>query len=406
MNARAIITSLSLLFILSPVVLKAAPALSGITANADSAETVTNNPAGMSRLEKPSGYVNPLIIYMNSKDETSTSTGLVQGKTESDNSLMALPGMYYAHPLNDTWAVGIGTYSAMGLGATFNDDWAGRYLVQNWSLVFAGVAPSVSYRINEKLSVGGSLPVMYSRYSLEKAVVNDPTTAPDGKFKLIADGWGVGWMFGVLYEFTGATRVGFNYRSKVSVTVEGNPDYSGLTSSREVLLNTYGALNKDISLTTSTPQIVNIGVYHEFESGWSFSLDGVWVDFSEFGMEDVTIGSTEVNTASVKCQDIWAAILGVDYRLTPRWTLTGGAFYVSPPMKEKDRTASMRLDRMYGIGFGFEYNYWEDWTVAVDLTYIQLGKQEYSSPTIPAIGEVKGKYTTNYGILLGIGLKF
>jgi len=406
MNVRTIITSLALILVLSPVVLTAAPALAGITANADSAETVTNNPAGMARLQKSTGYLNPLIIYMNSKDETSTSTGSVQGKTATDDSLMALPGMYYAYPLGDTWAVGIGTYSAMGLGATFDDDWAGRYLVQNWSLVFVGVAPSVSYRINEKLSVGGSLPVMYSRYTLEKAVVNDPPTDPDGKFELVADGWGVGWMFGILYEFTESTRLGFNYRSKVSATVEGKPDYSGLTASREALLNTYGSLNKDISLTTSTPQVVNLGIYHEFESGLSFSLDGVWVDFSEYGMEDVTIGDTEVNTASVKCQDVWAAILGVDYRLTPRWTITSGAFYVSSPMKKEDRTASMRLDRMYGGGLGFEYNYWKDWTVAIDLTYIQFGDQEYSSPTIPAIGEVKGKYTTNYGILLGIGLKF
>ncbi len=68
--------------------------------------------------------------------------------------------------------------------------------------MFAGIAPSVAYRINNQVSVGVSLPIMYSQYTLEKAVFNGVPGSADGTFKLKADGFGMGFAVGLLYELT------------------------------------------------------------------------------------------------------------------------------------------------------------------------------------------------------------
>ena len=405
MKVPAVIMMIVFFVILIPGAVLAGPAFSGISANADSAETVVNNPAGMTRLKQPSVYGNPLIFYTRSEDDvTVKSTG--QKRTSGDESIFALPGLYYATPLGERWAVGIGPNGATGLGATFEDDWAGRYLLQKWSLAFAGIAPSVAYRVNNKLSVGASVPIMYSQFNLEKAVFNPDAPDSDGSFELKADGWGVGVSVGILYELTEQTRFGLTYRSKVSVTNKGKPELSDLTAERSELLNKFGVLNQEISMDTSTPQTVNAGMFHEFGNGWSFSLDVAWINFSDWGLEEVTIGDSTINTKPGIYNDIWATTLGVNYALTPEWMIRSGVFYVSSGQDEENRTASMRLDQMWGVGLGFEYAYRKDRSVSFDITYIQFGEGRYTVQDAPVVGDIEGKSSTNYGLVFGIGTKW
>ncbi len=402
MKLTSMIASIVIVFILSiPKAFCAGPAFSGIAATADTAETVANNPAGMMRLEKPSIYGNPLIIYTESETET-TSSGTGRKQKIENDSVMALPGLYYAYPINDRWAIGIGPNAATGLGATYDDEWAGRYLLKEWSLTFAGLAPSAAFRINEKISIGASVPVMYSNYTLEKAVYNLDPEAGDGDFELDADGFGVGVNLGILYEATPHTRFGLVYRSKVSVTEEGEPDISGLTEERRELLNRFGVLDQDISVDTSTPQVVLAGVFHDFQNGWSFSLDGTWVDFSDWGLENVEIGDTEINTPDTDYEDIWGATLGVNCELTSVWTARSGLFYLSSALDDEDRTLFSRFDEMWGVGLGLEHKFGNQRSVAFDVTYIQFGDGEFSVEDVPLAGDIEGEYTTNYGLVFGI----
>lgn len=403
MKVIAMITTVALVVIaLTSGAFAAGPGFSGIAANADTAETVVNNPAGMMRLRKPSIYGNPMVLYMKSESEI-TASGTGKKETISDDSFVALPGLYYARPLGDNWAVGIGPHAATGLGVTYDDDWAGRYLLKEWSLTFVGIAPSVAYRFDDKFSIGVSVPIMYSQYTLEKAVFNLDPAADDGSFELEADGWGVGVNVGMLYELTAHTRFGLVYRSKVSVTEEGEPEYSDLTVERKQLLNKFGALNEDISVDTSTPQAVIAGVFHEFQNGWSFSFDAAWIDFSEWGLEDVEIGDAEVSTRPTNYKDMWAATLGVNYEITPKWTTRSGVFYVSSALDEEDRTAFTRFDQMWGAGLGLEYKLRNDRTVSFDVTYLQFGDGRFEVKDVPRAGDIEGEYTTNYALVFGVG---
>ena len=63
----AVIVSLIFYVVLLPGAVLAGPAFSGITANADSAQTVVNNPAGMTRIKQPSVYGNPMVFYAERK---------------------------------------------------------------------------------------------------------------------------------------------------------------------------------------------------------------------------------------------------------------------------------------------------------------------------------------------------
>ncbi len=67
--------------------------------------------------------------------------------------------------------------------------------------------PSLAYRVNDKLSVAGSLALSYSVYDQERAVANifDPGVA-DGTANLETDGFDTGFALSALYEMTDKTR--------------------------------------------------------------------------------------------------------------------------------------------------------------------------------------------------------
>ncbi|MBW1753605.1 MAG: outer membrane protein transport protein, partial [Deltaproteobacteria bacterium] len=202
-------------------VIAAGPAFSGIAANADTAETVYLNPAGMTRLKRPSFYVSPMILYTESSTEI-TAEG-VEGKQKiEDDSVYFLPGLYYSRPVSENWYVGIGPNAASGFGTSYGDNWPGRYILDEWSMYFIGLVPSAAYRVNDKLSLGVSASINYSAFNLDKAVFNGPGD-PDGNFELETDGWAVGGVVSLLYEFSSQTRFGIVYRSELEASNEGDP---------------------------------------------------------------------------------------------------------------------------------------------------------------------------------------
>lgn len=384
--------------------LAAGPAFTGLAANADTAETVYLNPAGMTRLKQPSWYGNPMLMYTESKTEF-TAEGQ-QGKKEiDDDSVLFLPGIYYARPINDKWFVGIGPNAATGLGSSYDDEWPGRYMLDEWSLVFVGVVPSVAYKVNSKLSIGASLSLNYSLYNLEKAVFNGPGEA-DGDFELEADGYAIGANIGLLYELNQDTRLGLVYRSELEANDEGDPDFSDLTSARQNLLDQAGILNQDISLDTNQPQSVLAGIYHDFNNDWTVSVDCLWLDFSNFSIENVEIGTISIEKEDTDYKDIWAGSVGVTYALLPNWTLRGGFLYMSSALDDEDRTIFSRYDSMWALGFGVEHTFNEKRRVAVDITYFQFGDGEFRVDNAPIVGDIEGEYDTNYGVALGISTTF
>jgi long-chain fatty acid transport protein len=385
----------------STLALAVGPAFTGLSAKADTAETVYLNPAGMARLKQPSLYGNLMILYTENSTEFTVGGNEAKQKIENDGTMM-LPSLYYAYPLNDHWSIGIGPNAASGLGASYGDQWLGRYILDEWSLLFASIAPSVAYRVSDKLSLGVSVPVTYSQFSLKKAVFNLDPDAPDGKFELEADGWGVGGTFGLLYEFSQQTRFGIVYRSELKVTDEGEPEFSELSENRQRLLSEAGIMGQEISLETSQPQNLSAGVFHDFGNGWTMTLDAMWLDFSNWAIENIKIGDTEIAKESIAYKDIWAVSLGATYDLTPVWTLRSGLLYVSSGVDDQDRTLFTRLDEMYGIGCGIERKFNNQRSLAVDITYFDFGDGAFKVEDVPLVGTMGGEYEKNYGVSLNV----
>jgi long-chain fatty acid transport protein len=378
------------------------PAASGLVAPADTAETVRDNPAGLTRLQNPEWVGEVVALATSSTDEISASTG--GARSVASNGNFAIPAMYYARPWNDRLTLGISLSVPAGLGSNPGDATIGRYLLEKWTLGYLSLSPAAGYRLNERLSFGLALDLNYASYDYESAVFNG-LGQPDGTMRLKDGDFGVGFRLGALYELSPTTRFGLTYRSATTSHFSSTPEFSGLTPQRQAVLEATGVLTRTVTLESKFPQTLIAGTYHEFANGASATLDLAWVDFSQFGLTQASVGNTSIATSNARYNDIWAGSAGLAWPLRGGWTAKVGMAYASSGISDANRSYALRLDRIWGIGVGAAYRWTKEKSIDVNLTYYDLGTAPVSVG-VPGIGSLSARYSTNYAIGLNISFRW
>jgi long-chain fatty acid transport protein len=378
------------------------PAATGLVAPADTAETARDNPAGLTRLQNSEWVAEVVALATDSTDKISASPG--GSRTVASNGNFAIPAVYYARSWNDRVTLGISLSVPAGIGSNPGDATIGRYLLEKWTLGYLSLAPAVGYRLNDRLSLGLALDLNYASYDYESAVFNGPGQ-PDGTMKLKDGDFGVGFRLGALYEPTPTTRLGLAYRNSTTSHFSSTPEFSGLTPQRQSVLQAAGVLTQTVSLESRFPQAVIVGTYHEFGNGASATLDLAWVDFSQFGLTQASVGNTSITTANAKYNDIWAGSAGLGWPLGSRWTAKVGMAYASSGISDANRTYALRLDRIWGVGAGATYRWTKQKSVDVNVSYYDLGNAPVSFG-VAGIGSLSAAYSKNYAIGLNISFRW
>jgi long-chain fatty acid transport protein len=378
------------------------PAATGLVAPADTAETARDNPAGLTRLQNPEWVGEVVALATDSTNKISASPGGSRSVASSGN--FAIPAVYYARPWNDRVTLGISLSVPAGIGSNPGDATIGRYLLEKWTLGYLSLAPAVGYRLNDRLSLGLALDLNYASYDYESAVFNGPGQ-PDGTMKRKDGDFGVGFRLGALYEPTPTTRFGLAYRNSTTSHFSSTPEFSGLTPQRQSVLQAAGVLTQTVSMESRFPQAVIVGAYHEFSNGASATLDLAWVDFSQFGLTQASLGNTSITTANAKYNDIWAGSAGLGWPLGSGWTAKVGMAYASSGISDANRTYALRLDRIWGVGAGATYRWTKQKSVDVNVSYYDLGNAPVSSG-VAGIGSLSAAYSKNYAIGLNISFRW
>jgi long-chain fatty acid transport protein len=105
-------------------------ASAGYAARTQDASTVFTNPAGMSRLEKSQVLGGVQALYGDvefSPYQATTVTG-----DDGGNAIGWMSGgsLFAVQKLNPDINIGLGIFSFFGLTQSFDDDWVGRYFIQ------------------------------------------------------------------------------------------------------------------------------------------------------------------------------------------------------------------------------------------------------------------------------------
>jgi long-chain fatty acid transport protein len=191
----------------------------GRAALAADASTAGINPAGMTRLERSQMLAAFQGIYLDAKFDTDVS-GFGGGDGGNAGEFTPAGSLHYVHRVTDDLRLGIATGSNFGLALDYDDDWAGRYYSTKADLFTFSINPVAAYRINNWLSVGAGLNVLYASLDQE-AAINNQVTDPgfsDGKIKFEDEDVAYGFNLGILVSpWSGGSRFGLSYRSELDL---------------------------------------------------------------------------------------------------------------------------------------------------------------------------------------------
>jgi long-chain fatty acid transport protein len=346
-------------------------ASAGTAARAQDASTVAGNPAGMTRLDGKQLTVGAQVLYgdmtydLNNPDLE--GPGNVVGWLPAASS-------FYSHSISDDLKLGMALYGNFGLSLNFDDDWAGRYLVKEATLMGVTLQPSVAYRINKMWSVGAGLGLNFGIFSLtrdkllsgEESDLDDTDLAPNGKLS-------------VMFEPCQYARFGLTYTSEVDyefdIDASGNLPINGMP------------WTLPIDASVDAPQQAMFSTVLALNEKWSLLGNIGWQDWGSFSDLAISVGPA-TRSSNLELQDTWHGALGTQYQMTAATRLNFGIAYDTSMYEDQDSTSfSIPSGAAWRFGTGVQQQLNEKSSFGVAFEY--LLSEDASVPT-PAL--LSGSY--------------
>jgi long-chain fatty acid transport protein len=406
-------------------------AYAGAGSAAEDASYIFFNPASMSQLDGTQVSGGLHVVLPESKftgvgTYNSSNPAIINNGDDliaagADNDIDAgvdgyIPHLAYVRELNDRMNFGITVNVPFGLKTEYGSEWVGRYSSIESEITTVNINPNLSFKVDDHVTLAFGVSAMYANLIYQNAIDDaflftcNPATgacigpigspATDAFGEIDVDDWGFGWNFGALLKPTDSTRLGFAYRSKVEIEMEGD-----FTSS-----STFPpAASSSAGVDASLPDTLLLSAYHEVNPQWAVMADILWTHWSRIDALVIQLGSGGTNTIPLKWEDTYRYAVGAHYKPSERWIFRGGvAFDETPiPSPELRPTALPDEDRVW-LDFGVGYRHSRN--LSFDFGYAHLfiddpridSTDAYSSgfaPLVEGLHRVTGEYEASTDII-------
>jgi long-chain fatty acid transport protein len=320
---------------------------SAVSADVDEPAAVWFNPANLAYL----GGVNASVggVFLTSKSTFSPSGGGAETSTKRGNFF--LPSVFASGQLTDRVAVGVGAYSAFGIGITWPDDWAGRENAIHASLETLTLNPTVAVKVHPRIAVAAGFDAVRSVVDFS----NGLPTLIGGDVRLGAGTWGYGFNVAGLYKiYPGRLHLALTYRSRVKLDFDGQANFSPANPDfAPVLPDQRG------TASITLPDIITVGAMGRPRPDLALTLDANLVLWSTYDRIDINFQTAPDRAIVSNGRNTVTLRGGADWTFPARWPglhLRAGLIYdrsaipsanLGPSLPDSDR-----VDVALGVGYG------------------------------------------------------
>ncbi|WP_165310686.1 outer membrane protein transport protein [Vibrio ziniensis] len=368
-------------------------AFAGDAVIADNASVMARNPAAMAlfdKMELSLGFES-ITTMIEVKDATYTGVGSISDTDDVGGTSVA-PNIHLIVPVNDKFAWGVNAYTNFGTRTEFSDSYAASEYGGTTDVKSANFGLAGSYRLNEQLSFGAGLDIIYGQGTFKRstsAVIQSATGIPQGTALVDidkADGWAVGFNLGTVYELDENNRFGFGYHY--------SPEFTATD-------------DKGQEITLPLPDIAEFSGFHKItDTSFAVHYSVQWIGWSAFDkIEMRKLDGALVGTSYDKqyqWQDGWHYSIGGTYYLNSDWTLRAGYMYDTSAQDELTSISVPDSDRQW-LSAGFTYEIDDASNVDFGFTYL-IGKDTKvnESVSLGAAGTSVSATTRADAILMGL----
>lgn len=427
-------------------------AYAGGAAAAEDASTVWWNPAGMSRLKQREvvqavHFITPSNKFRDDGSQPALNQPLGSNNGGDAGGVNVIPNLYAVLPYSQQLSFGLGVNVPFGLTTEYDDGWIGRYHGIKSQVKTINVQPSVSWKVNDQLSLGLGVDYQWisarltsdANYSAAIAQgaqqaaaagqipaaaipgILAATRGLDSRVTVKGDDTAFGFNLGALYEFNPNTRVGFHYRSRLEYDVRGDVDFNhpALPALPATLAPAVNAIangvnralfNGDVHADIELPPIANLSFFHRLNDRWDIMADAQWTGWST--LKDLTFIRNEgpvLASTPENFDDVWRVSVGANYRVNDRWMMRGGVAFDQSPVNDVDRTPRLPDSDRVWLAVGAQYKHSANLVVDAGFTYIIVDDSTINTNagSTAQYGLLRGNYDSNVVIVsLQAALRF
>lgn len=400
----------------------------GRAAMAEDASVVFYNPAAMTELDRAQmtagfTYINGYGEFEGSSVNAAQLPSSYEGYGDGGNYLgeSFIPFFYYVRPVNEKLSVGLGVFTPFGTSTDYDDNFVGGAFADETSLVSFEIAPTFAYKINDQLSIGGGIDIVYMQGTLSKYTdlipynptvtgLDDPSYSGfESRFEVSGDDWGYGWNIGAFYKLSEATTLGFTYRSEIEITLEGDAELEtadgNLTFFNGTGFTTLPTREQAAEVPLTTPASATLAVTHQFNDELLLQAGATWTGWSSFenfdvfatentadpadttggfadGVADVSdlggLGGDYIGHIDESWVDVWAIAIGGTYQLNDKLALRAGYAYDQSPVRDEYRTARVPSSDRQWLTIGAGYKVDQDLSFDVAAGYLRMYPMDLS----------------------------
>jgi long-chain fatty acid transport protein len=328
------------------------------------------------------------------------------------------PAVYYAAPVGDRLALGIGLFVPFGLTIEWPVEFAGRFVSYKTVLQAPYLQPTIAYEIGDRVFVGGGVDFIFSNLELNQRVdlatqqlapgitfgqVGVPPGTDFANFKISGSDVSLGGHVGILVKANAKLSFGARYLSRhtikasdlalestqiatglrTPIPLPGIPAGTSIDTLVAPQFATGGRLSNQSAATELTvPDQFVVGVAVTPAARLQLLLDYQFTTWSVFENLEFTTEHGLTESIVKNYRDTSGVRVGVEYGVTDRVALRGGFLAhqaaapdgsVTPDLPEGARTeytagVGARFSRHVGVDAAYQYINQEDRNGRVLLT--------------------------------------
>ena len=285
----------------------------------------------------------------------------VDGKRQQkmDAGWFPPPHAYVAAPIMKDLVFGFGTYCEYGLGTKYDNNWALQYDTTETTIEQFTFNPNIAYKITEDWSVAFGARMSYITFeNYKNPYVNMLRTHIEG------DDFNCGYMLATQYKVMDDLRLGLVYRSRINHRIEGDFESSGLMSPY--------APSGDASAKVVLPASVTMGANYDFTKKLRGGVSLTWTEWSTINHIDFNLPPPSAKTQMLNWHDAWRVGFGFEYDFTDDFCGRIGYTYDWDPSSDAHGTTMLPPGDRHIVGFGIGYKLFGNWRVDLGYNFIMM----------------------------------
>ena len=316
---------------------------SAVAASTDEPAAIWFNPAALSFMGPGASAGG---VYVTAKSRFSPAAGGTS--TDSERGNFFLPTVFANTPVSNRVAVGLGVYTAFGIGIRWPDDWIGREATVAASLETLAINPTVAVRLEHRLSLAVGFDAVRGAVDFTNGL---PALA-GGDVRLGGGTWGFGGNAALLYRpLPNQVHVALTYRSRVRLKFNGQADFDPTNPDFAPALP-----DEPGTATITLPDAFTLGVMFRPRADLTLEADVNYVIWSTYDQIDIKFQTAPKHIIEPDGRNAFTARVGGDFRLPhPDLHLRAGFIFDQQTIPSASLGPGLpdgnRLDGTVGVGY-------------------------------------------------------